>query len=217
MHSSSRPDQLPPRFAPGRALALQPWLRALTLLLAVSHMPGCALLVVGGVAAGATAIYDRRPTEVVVDDERIELSAVGAFMNDPAVNGHGRISATSYNYNVLLTGQADTAEAAARATELTSALPKVRRVIDEITIGPTSSFSRESEDAYVTSRAKLALVEVDVPGFDASRVKVVTEDGVVYLMGLVSPEEGDAAAEKVRYVSGVKRVVKLFEYNEKPS
>jgi osmotically-inducible protein OsmY len=93
-------------------------------------------------------------------------------------------------------------------------MPKVERVIDEVTIGPGIDLMQESNDVVITTRAKVSLAELSLPGFDPTRVKVVTEDGVVYLMGLVSPEEAEAAAEKIRYVPGVKRVVKLFEYPE---
>jgi osmotically-inducible protein OsmY len=90
----------------------------------------------------------------------------------------------------------------------------VERVIDELTVGPPIGLQRQAEDPYLTSRAQHALSNINMPGFDVTRVKVVTEDGVVYLMGLVTQEEGDAAAEKVRFVPGVVRVVKLFEYIE---
>lgn len=220
MHSPSHPESVQP-FSKNRRRSPAQVFSATALALALSAgallVSGCGALVVGGVAAGAVAAYDRRSYNVVIDDEGIELRAVSAFLTDPQIKGRGRISATSYNYNVLLTGQADSAETARRATELVSSMPKVRRVVDEISIGPTISMSQESEDTYLTSRAKLALTDVEVPGFDASRVKVVTENGVVYLMGLVTPQEADAAAEKVRYVSGVKRVVKLFEYIERPT
>jgi osmotically-inducible protein OsmY len=76
------------------------------------------------------------------------------------------------------------------------------------------SLKQLTTDAYLTSRAKLAIQSVDLPGFDALRVKIVTENGVVYLMGLVTPEEADATAEKVRRIPGVTRVVKIFEYVE---
>lgn len=175
---------------------------------------GCAAVVIGGAAVGAAAVHDRRDYRVMLDDQEIEMRAGGALSADKTVGASSRISVTSYNHKVLLTGQAETEAAARRAAELVSGLPKVERVVDEITIGPPISLTQESQDTLLTSQSKLALTKIDLPGFDATRVKVVTSNGVVYLMGLVSPAEGDAAAEKVRFVPGVQRVVKLFEYRE---
>jgi osmotically-inducible protein OsmY len=87
-------------------------------------------------------------------------------------------------------------------------------VVNEVTIGPSASFARESEDALISSRVKIALADIDIPGFDPTRIKVVTEEGTVFLMGLVYPREGDAAAQKARYVPGVAKVAKVFEYIE---
>ncbi len=178
---------------------------------------GCAAVVIGGAAVGAAAVHDRRDYRVMLDDQEIEMRAAGALSADKTVGASSRISVTSYNYKVLLTGQAETEDAARRAAELVSGLPKVERVVDEITIGPPISLMQESQDTLLTSQSKLALTKIDLPGFDATRVKVVTSNRVVYLMGLVSQAEGDAAAEKVRFVPGVQRVVKLFEYRESPT
>ena len=186
----------------------------LTPLLGAPLLSGCAALVVGGVAVGAVAAYDRRGYATVIDDQRIEFEAGSALAAEPALKDRGRISVTSYNYKVLLTGQAQTDAVAAHAAGVVSRLPKVQTVVNQLTVGPNISLRRESEDVLLTSRAKLALLTVTVPGFDPTRVKVVTEDGVVYLLGLVSVEEGDAAAEQVSFVPGVARVVKLFEYRE---
>jgi osmotically-inducible protein OsmY len=189
--------------------------RAWALLGALAAAPllnGCAALVIGGAAAGTAAvIHDRRDYTDVIKDQEIEISASRALGKDPLVTG-SRISVTSYNRKVLLTGQAQSPEVAARATELVSGIPKVELVIDELVIGPNVSLTQISQDTWITSQAKLALAKVKSPDFDPTRVKVVTEDSVVFLMGIVSPEEGDAAAEQVRFVPGVKRVVKLFEY-----
>jgi osmotically-inducible protein OsmY len=111
-----------------------------------------------------------------------------------------------------MTGNADTIEIAERAAALTSRIPKVHRVVDEVRVGTRLDLARQAEDTYLTARVKSDLVGIKLPGFDPTRVKVVTNDGVVYLMGLLSPEEADAAAEKASYVPGVQRVVKLFEY-----
>lgn len=185
---------------------------AFMLSLTVALLQGCAAVVVGGAAAGASVAHERRDSRTVLEDEHTEHTAAQVVIDNPDINLHSRISATSYNHLVLLTGQAETQEISDRYASLVAALPRVKKVINEVTIGPWASFARESEDALVTSRVKVALTEIDIPGFDATRVKVVTEEGVVFLMGLVHPAEAEAAAEKARYVPGVAKVIKIFEY-----
>jgi osmotically-inducible protein OsmY len=88
----------------------------------------------------------------------------------------------------------------------------VKRVINQLTFGAPLDLTRQAEDLYIISRAKFALTQIGLPDFNATRVKIIASDGVVYLLGLVRQKEGDAAIEKVRYVPGVRRVVNLFEY-----
>lgn len=190
-------------------------LMAFLLVLTIPLLQGCAAVMVGGVAAGASVVSERRDLRTMVEDEHTEHSAAQLAIDNPDINLHSRISATSYNHLVLLTGQAETPWLSDRYAELVAKLPNVKKVINEVTIGPLASFSRESEDALITSRVKIALVEIDhIPGFYVTHVKVVTEEGVVFLMGLVSTAEADAAAEKARYVPGVTKVIKVFEYIE---
>ena len=187
---------------------------ALLLAGVVPVLGGCVPLLVGGVAVGAAAAHDRRNYTAFMDDQQIDFVATAALDDEPGLKGRGRVSVTSYNYLVLLTGQVRSEAEVALAGGVVSRLPKVRKVVNEVTIGPDINFARKSEDALLTSRAKLALFKVAVPDFDPTRVTVVTENGVVYLLGLVSVAEGDAAVEQVRYVPGVVQVVKLFEYQE---
>ena len=176
-------------------------------------LTGCAPVLIGGVAVGAAATWhDRRSYDVIFDDQQIELAAQTALLRDSAVRGQSRIAVTSFNRTVLLTGQADSTEIAKQAAEIVSRVTKVQRVIDEVTVGPSIGLSRQTEDVSVTARVKTALINVRLSGFDPTRVKVVIENAVVYLMGLVTPAEAEAATEEVRYVPGVERVVRLFEY-----
>jgi osmotically-inducible protein OsmY len=186
----------------------------LILVFGVPLLQGCAVLAVGGIAAGASVAHERRQPLTVLQDEHTEHSAAQLLIDHPDINMHSRIAITSYNHLVLLTGQAETQAISDRFAQMVARLPKVTKVVNEVTIGPSASFARESGDALITSRVKLALTQIDVPGFDATRVKVVTEEGTVYLMGLVHPREGKEAAEKARYVPGVVKVIKVFEYIE---
>ena len=187
---------------------------ALIIGLLLPLLQGCGALLVGGAAAGASMVHERRDARTVLEDVHTEHSAAQLLIDNPDINLHSRIAITSYNQQVLLTGQAETRQISDRFAEKVARLPRVKKVVNEVTVGPFASFVRESEDALITSRVKLALLEVDIPGFDPTRVKVVTESGAVYLMGLVYPREGEAAAEKARYVPGVTKVVKLFDYIE---
>jgi osmotically-inducible protein OsmY len=188
----------------------------LVALVAVAALlQGCAPAAVMGAAYGASVIHERRSASTVLDDEMIEIKAKHLFFQTPEVEQASRISITSYNYWVLLTGQADNAEVSRRFAEIVSRIPKVAKVYNEVQVGPRISLAQESEDALITSRAKVAIGGgMGIKGFDATRVKIVTENGVVYLMGLVTREEADATTEVVRRLPGVVRVVKMFEYIE---
>jgi osmotically-inducible protein OsmY len=183
-------------------------------VIASGTLPGCGPAIVVGASYGAAVMYDRRDDRTVLDDEVIELQARHAYLQNPDISKQSQLKVTSYNYTALITGQAETTEISDRFAHVVSQLPKVRQVYNEAEIGPMISFKQLTTDAYLTSRAKLAIQSVDLPGFDALRVKIVTENGVVYLMGLVTPEEADATAEKVRRIPNVTRVVKIFEYVE---
>jgi osmotically-inducible protein OsmY len=182
------------------------------LALGASALQGCATAIVGGAATGAAVIHDRRSAGTVIDDQAIELKISSAISNDGNLAGHGHVSATSYNYVVLLTGQAESDHYRNRYYEVASRIHNVKKVINEIQIGPSATLSERSVDSYTTTKAKLALTQIKLADFDPSRIKVVTEKGVVYLLGLVNQQEANAAVEKIRYLRGVKQVVKVFEY-----
>ena len=180
--------------------------------LALSNLTGCATAVVGGLAAGAAVVHDRRTTGVVIDDQEIELNAVKLKYEHPEISDRSNISITSYNLTVLLTGQAESQEVVLKFADMVSRLPRVKKVFNHIVIGSEGTFTESTNDVYLTSRAKLALFNVDLPDFDPTRIKVVTSQGTVFLMGLVTRDEGQKASDAVRFVSGVKHVVKVFEY-----
>ena len=198
--------------------SIRPESLLLIALLAAGTAPlltGCGPVLVAGSAYGATVVHERRPPEVILEDEVIELQAKHIYLQSRDIADHSRMAVTSYNHSVLMYGQADSAEIAQRYAEAVSRLPKVRRVYNEVEIGPRTPLTQEATDAMITSRAKIAIGGGHgIEDFDATRIKVVTENGVVYLMGLVTPEEADVTAEVVRRLPGVKRVVKLFEYIE---
>jgi len=182
--------------------------------LLMAALEGCTPLVVGGTAvATANVVHDRRTAGTIIEDQAIELKAYRAIHKDKELASQSHISVTSYNMNVLLTGETPTEALRQRAVEIVRRIPKVRRVYNELAVAGPSSLTSRSNDALITAKVKLALFKIKgLEGFDPTRVKVVTERGNVYLMGLLTHREADAVAEAARRVSGVQRVIKLFEY-----
>ncbi|ROR29670.1 BON domain-containing protein [Inmirania thermothiophila] len=184
-----------------------------SLLLAPLLAAGCAPLVVGGAATGVAVVHDRRTAEAVLDDQAIELKVASWLAGDGEIKARAHVSVTSYNRIVLLTGEAPTPALRARAEAIARRHPKVRAVRNEIAVATPTTLGRRSRDALVTGRVKAALVGIeDLPGFDPTRVKVVTENGTVYLMGLLYRREADAVVARARGVDGVARIVRVFEY-----
>lgn len=169
----------------------------------------CAPLRAGGAATGAAVTNDRRTTGTVIEDQAIERKARDFFKADGALAEQAHVNVTSYNQKVLLTGETATEELSKRAAEYVSRIAKVHHVYNELTIGSPTPATIRANDALLTTKVKAKLLSIkDISAFD---VKVVTEAGVVYLMGLVDQTTGDAIAEAVAGVGGISKVVKLFE------
>ena len=177
-------------------------------------LSGCAAVVVTGAATGAAVVHDRRTTGTVVEDQEILLRAITLREQDDSLKNKANINIDVYNLQVLLTGQAENPEIVERFRQQVADIKRVRTVFNEVAIGAESTWSEATADAYLTSKVKIALFDVKIEGFDPTRVHVTSSQGSVYLMGLLTSTEADAVTDKVRYVSGVKRVVKLFEYHE---
>jgi len=186
----------------------------LTVALATTPMYGCAPAVVAGAAATGTAsVHDRRTVGTYVDDQGIEIKARGAINEVEDLSKQSHISIVSYNGIVLLVGQTPSEAFRQQAQDLVAGVEKVRHVHNELEIAAPSSFTARSNDTLITSKVKTSFFGIKgLPDFDPTRTKVVTEDGVVFLMGLLHRNEADAVSEKARQVGGVEKVVKLFEY-----
>lgn len=179
-------------------------------LLAAAIVSGCAAVAVGGVGAVALAANDRRTTGIYIEDQNIELKAAAQILQK---HKDAHVNTTSFNRRVLLTGEAPT-EAEKKAIEATvTAIAGVTNVTNELVVGGNSSLTSRGNDSLITSTIKAR--SVGNAHFNPNHVKVVTEAGVVFLMGMVTQEEGEAAAEVARSTSGVSRVVKVFEYISK--
>lgn len=180
-----------------------------TLFIATA-MSGCAGVLVGSAATSAVVANDERTTGTFIEDQTIELKALDAIRSRAHLKSQTHLSVTSYNQTVLVTGQAPTEELRKEAIALISQVEKVNRIYDEIEIGAPTSLATRSNDSLITAKVKTKLFTLD--GFDATKVKVVTENSVVYLMGILPPSDADTAATATSFVGGVRKVVKLFEY-----
>jgi osmotically-inducible protein OsmY len=174
--------------------------------LAAALLQGCFPLAVTGVGTAAMLATDRRTTGTYIEDETIEWKVFGFRGNFPGAH----VNATSFNRRVLLTGEVPNEETKKKVEEETRRIENVKEVTNELQVAGASSLASRGSDSLVTSNVKARMV--NNRDFSPVNVKVLTEAGVVYLMGLVTQQEGDAAVEVARNTSGVVRVVKVFEY-----
>jgi osmotically-inducible protein OsmY len=188
-------------------------------LILISLIPlllsGCAAVIIGGAAAAgatATVAHDRRTTGVFIEDGAIEQKANKGFSADAEIKDSSHINVTSYNTVVLITGEAPSEDIRNRIVNIVREIPKVTHVYNEVTIAAPSSWTSRTGDSLITSKVKTNLLTLD--DFDATRVKVVTDKGVVYLLGILTRPEADAATGEAQRTGGVQKVVKLFQYIE---
>jgi osmotically-inducible protein OsmY len=181
----------------------------LAVALVAALLTGCVPIVVGtAVVGGAMVATDRRASGSQVDDEVIELKAKGR-LDEAFPDGRVRVNTTSYNHLVLLTGQVPTDADKTTVEQVVARIDTVASVVNELSVGPATTFRERSNDAFITSKVKASIV--DAKDLFANSIKIVTHRGVVYLMGRVSEREADHATEIARGVSGVVKVVKVFE------
>lgn len=185
----------------------------LILMILALSLQGCFF--VAGAAAGAAGVavvYDHRKIEKIIDDQKIVSAISDKIKAEPELRDNSHISITCYDHVVLLTGEATTAKLRRFAEELTNEVPGIKRVYNEITIqGPSSSLTRTS-DSWITTKIRTQMLATD--GLKSGSIKVVTENGSVYLLGSVKHNQADIAVDIARQVSGVQRVVKMFQYTD---
>jgi osmotically-inducible protein OsmY len=181
---------------------------AFLILLTAAALSGCFPVVATGLGAGVMMADDRRTSGIYIEDERIEIRAqadIAKLKNDKV-----HVNVTSFNRVVLLTGEVPDAATRGTIEKLVADVDNVNRVQNELAIGRPSTLGERSNDIYLTTKVKGRYL--GNKSFSANHVKVVVEQGTVYLMGLVKHEEASAAAELSASTTGVKRVVKVFEY-----
>lgn len=181
----------------------------LILVLFVPVLQSCAPLLIGaGVGASAIFADDRRSSGTLLEDQTIETKAKNRI--DEKYGTQAYYNVTSFNRYVLLTGQAPTEEIKEDVAVLVLEVPNVRNVQNEMVIAGNTSFASHTGDTFITGRVKGRITQNKEVG--TNHVKVVTENGTVFLMGIVTRAEGEAAAQTASTTSGVQRVVKVFEY-----
>ncbi|MDR2710979.1 MAG: BON domain-containing protein [Burkholderiales bacterium] len=179
---------------------------------AMVSMSGCAPILVGAAATtGVVVATDRRTTGSQLDDATMSTSIM--FKINEKYGDKVHVSVASYNGIILLTGEVPDQATSEGAAKIAEKEDRVRAVQNELLVGPLTDLSSRANDSYITSKVKTRFVDSD---FSPTHIKVVTERGIVYLLGIVKKEEGDQAVEIARKTSGVKRVIRIFEYSENP-
>ncbi len=174
---------------------------------AIPMLSGCFGVAMVGTGAGVLMATDRRPAETYVTDEAIEVRANDRIKDQFGDRVH--VSVTSYDRSVLLVGEVPDAATRSAVEKVVSGVPNVKSISNELMIAGANSLSGESNDAYITTKVKARFV--DANQFSANHVKVVTEAGVVYLLGIVTKREADEAVQIARTTAGVMKVVRVFE------
>ena len=191
---------------------MRPQMKLFALLLisaAALLLQGCLPLAATGIGAAALMVEDRRSTGVYIEDENIEWKARGRLI-EHFRDAH--VNVTSFNLTVLVTGEVPSEQMKQEVGDAIRNIPSVKSVTNELVVGGNTAYTARTNDTFITTNVKTRFINNGK--FSINHVKVVTEAGTAYLMGIVTREEGDAATELARTTSGVSRVVKVFEYSE---
>ncbi|AXP38118.1 TPA: division/outer membrane stress-associated lipid-binding lipoprotein [Haemophilus influenzae] len=191
-------------------MTLSPLKKLAILLGATIFLQGCVAAVIGGGAVAAKVATDPRTTGTQIDDETFEFKVENAVEKDAQIKAEGRVNAVSYNGRVLLIGQVPNSDVKDTATALAKGVEGVNEVYNELTVSPKISFAQISKDSWLTTQVKSKMF---VDGrVKATDVKVISENGEVFLLGNVTQSQANAAADIASKISGVKKVIKVFKY-----
>ncbi|AAC23302.1 TPA: division/outer membrane stress-associated lipid-binding lipoprotein [Haemophilus influenzae] len=191
-------------------MTLSPLKKLAILLGATIFLQGCVAAVIGGGAVAAKVATDPRTTGTQIDDETLEFKVENAVEKDAQIKAEGRVNAVSYNGRVLLIGQVPNSDVKDTATALAKGVEGVNEVYNELTVSPKISFAQISKDSWLTTQVKSKMF---VDGrVKATDVKVISENGEVFLLGNVTQSQANAAADIASKISGVKKVIKVFKY-----
>lgn len=182
-------------------------LKAVSLCLIALLLCSCVAAVVAGAAAGM--VYDRRSMFTIEADTRLFHVIHTAIVTDPQLRD-SRILVTSFNKVVLLVGQVPSSSLRAIAEKIAQQAPDVTRVYDEISVGAPTPMTQRTKDSWITGQVRSAMLTKK--GLESGSIRVVTENGIVYLMGIVTNEQSTLAVDVARRINGVHKVVKIFQY-----
>jgi len=182
--------------------------RLISLLLTCSLLSSCVAAVIAGAAAGMI-VYDRRAISTLENDARIFHVIHTRLIKDSAFS-NSRIAVVSFNRVVLLVGQTPSIDLRNIAEQVARDTPQVTRVYNHISIGPALSISLRGKDTFLTGELRTQML--NTRGLESGSIRIVTEDSVVYLMGIVTPEQADMAVQVARQTRGVRKVFKAFQY-----
>ena len=184
------------------------WCALLAAVLLAGGLSACVPLVVGGAAVGTMVVaVDRRTSGAQLEDEGIELRASNQLFGMYGERAH--VNVTSWNRQVLITGEVPSADDKRKVEDMVRGLENVKSVVNELAVGAPSSLAVRSNDTFITGKVKASFV--DAQDLQSHAIKVLTERSVVYLMGRVTTREANRAGELARSVSGVAKVVRVFE------
>jgi osmotically-inducible protein OsmY len=190
---------------------MKKWILILPFVLCLNGCFPPAVWIAGAViGVTGSVIYDKRSVQTIWNDRKISDKAEGILENDPSLKKNTNISAATFDGNVLLVGQAQTAQLREQAEKKIETIKGVRKIYNEVAIAAPDQNLQGTSDSWITTKVKTELLSKK--GFKSFELKVVTDNGVVYLMGRTTEQKGDQVADIVRRVSGVNKVVKVFEY-----
>ncbi|MCX7121451.1 MAG: BON domain-containing protein [Gammaproteobacteria bacterium] len=181
------------------------------IMLITLFLSGCipaAALVVGATVGGAV-VYDKRSVSTITQDQQSENLAGEILRMSPDLQTNTHIVCATFNHVLLVVGQVGTEDQRATAARLLTSVKNISRVYNEITVQPVSSSWRHGHDAWITTKVKTEMLAK--PGLHSTQIKVLTENGTVYLMGILSERQAEMAVNIARQIDGVKKVVKVFE------
>lgn len=187
-------------------------------LLLAPLLSGCVAAVAAGAVVTASSVNDRRGFNTVMSDKNIQLSAYDLLNADKELVIKNRVMISVYDGMMLLTGEVRTEELKQRAESIVTGFNGIDRLVNEIAIMEPEGYWANRNDNKITGRVKLAMADAtSLPGFDVTKIKISTAHRVVYLMGILTPQEEEVVVEIARNVPDVERVVKIFKTQQEPT
>ncbi|MBL4828805.1 MAG: BON domain-containing protein [Aliivibrio sp.] len=186
-------------------------IKLISLLFIITSLQGCAGLFIAGAATTAMVITDQRSTKLILKEKDLEFKITGITNKEP-YRFNTRISANVYNGRTLLIGQAKTENLKQKLAQQVQAMDGVKVLYNKIEVREPLTFTEVNNDIWITTKVKSSLLTESE--LNSINIKVITENGYVYLIGFVTPEQSDIATEVARNIKGVKGVVRAFDYSE---